>query len=257
MLDEVYSNRKTLIRTFFQGRFNILPETILIVVSTEVGAERFDRILAQLLKRIITNLNIEADIITDALYYKKKKKYSSKAMICIGERTLVIEYQEKGEFGLKPHETTAEVFVENQRPIAFIYGKGVKETYEATMDFCENKMTIFLDKWSSRFTQGKKSVQVPSNVEELLSEIIFSMSSLPLDVRKENNQKALSETSELKRQLQKHKFALMLTSSAVLAILSFLASYYFRGNFGVSVTIFLAILFGIPAIYAVYPKKKE
>jgi hypothetical protein len=84
MLKEIPSNENIMIKTFFQGRFDIVPEAILIVVGTWIGAERYDRILAQLIKRILTNLDIEAEIMTDTYYNEKIEKYGKNPMICIG-----------------------------------------------------------------------------------------------------------------------------------------------------------------------------
>ena len=119
-------------RNFFQGNLSIVRETILVVVGTSIGAERYDRVLAQLQKRILHNSNIEADIITDILYYKKNEGFKSSPIICIGSRgtnRLVNEYEV--EFDLKDRETTAKVFTDGQRPpIAFIYGGGVKQKFQ-------------------------------------------------------------------------------------------------------------------------------
>ena len=169
------STEDIFLRTFFQGNLYIVHETILIVVGTSIGAERYDRVLAQLLKRILHNANIEAEIITDTLYQKETKRFESSPVISIGSRgtnQLVNKYEE--EFELKDRETTAKVFTDGQRPLAFIYGGGVKETYEATIYFCKNKLVVFVDKWSSRYTKGKKTVGTPSNVEDSLKEIIFT-----------------------------------------------------------------------------------
>lgn len=171
------STEDIFLRTFFQGNLYIVHETILIVVGTSIGAERYDRVLAQLLKRILHNANIEAEIITDILYQKETKRFESSPVISIGSRgsnQLVNKYEE--EFELKDRETTAKVFTDGQRPLAFIYGGGVKETYEATIHFCKNKLVVFVDKWSSRYTKGKKTVEMPSNVADSLKEIIFTMS---------------------------------------------------------------------------------
>ena len=176
MPKEIPSNENILIKTFFRGHFDIVPEAILIVVGTWIGAERYDRILAQLIKRILTNLNIEADIMTDTYYNEKIEKYGKNPMICIGSTNYITKkHLEEGDFGLKDRETTAKVFTENEPLIAFIYGGGVKETYEATMDFCKNKLIIFLEKWSALYAGGKKKIEIPSNINELLNEIIFTM----------------------------------------------------------------------------------
>ena len=177
MPKEIPSNENILIKTFFQGRFDIVQEAILIVVGTWIGAERYDRILAQLIKRILTNLNIEAEIMTDTYYNEKIEKYGENPMICIGSGINYItkKYLEEGDFGLTDRETTAKVFTENEPLIAFIYGGGVKETYEATMDFCKNKLIFFLEKWSALYAGGKKKIEIPSNINELLNEILFTM----------------------------------------------------------------------------------
>ena len=174
---KAYSTDDILLKTFFQGNLYIVHETILIVIGTSIGAERYDRVLAQLLKRILHNANIEAEIITDILYQEKIEKFKSSPVICIGSRgtnQLVKKYEE--EFELKDRETTAKVFTDGQRPLAFIYGGGVKETYEATLDFCKNKIIVFVDKWSSRYTKGRKTVEIPSDIEASLKEIISTMS---------------------------------------------------------------------------------
>lgn len=171
------STEDIFLRTFFQGNLFIVQETILIVVGTSIGAERYDRVLAQLLKRILHNANIEAEIITDILYQKNIKKFESSPVISIGSRStnqLVNKYEE--EFELKDRETTAKVFMDVQRLLAFIYGGGVKETYEATIHFCKYKLIVFVDKWSSRYTKGKKTIEMPSNIEDLLKEIILTLS---------------------------------------------------------------------------------
>ena len=178
MPKEIPSNENILIKTFFQGRFDIVQEAILIVVGTWIGAERYDRILAQLIKRILTNLNIEAEIMTDTYYNEKIEKYGENPMICIGSgyiNYITKKYLEEGDFGLTDRETTAKVFTENEPLIAFIYGGGVKETYEATMDFCKNKLIFFLEKWSTLYAGGKKEIEIPSNINELLNEILFTM----------------------------------------------------------------------------------
>lgn len=191
-LTKTYSTEDFVLRNFFQGHLYIVRETILIIVGTSIGAERFDRVLGQLLKTVFHSSNIEADIITDMLYHQKMEKFKSNPIICIGGRStnsVTREYEEKGEFDLKDRETTAKVFTDNQRPIAFIYGGGVKETYEATIDFCKNKMIVFLDKWSSIYTKGRKKLEIPSNIEDLLSQIIFTMSGYPFG---DNKNTALS-----------------------------------------------------------------
>ena len=174
---KAFSTEDIFLKTFFQGNLYIVHETILIVVGTSIGAERYDRVLAQLLKRILHNANIEAEIITDILYQKEIKKFESSPVISIGSRgtnQLVNKYEE--EFKLKDRETTAKVFTDGQRPLAFIYGGGVKETYEATIHFCKNKLIVFVDKWSSHYTKGRKTVEMPSNINDSLKEIIFTMS---------------------------------------------------------------------------------
>ncbi len=173
---KAYSNEDIFLKSFFQGNLHIVEETILVVVGTSIGAERYDRVLAQLLKRILHNANIEAEIITDILYQENFDKFKSSPIICIGSRgtnQLVNKYEE--EFDLKDRETTAKVFTDGQRPLAFIYGGGVKETYEATLDFCKNKIIVFLDEWSSRYTKGRKPVEILLNIQDLLKEIIFTM----------------------------------------------------------------------------------
>lgn len=167
------------LRTFFQGNFSVVTETVLIVVGTSIGAERYDRVLAQLLKRILHSSNIEADIITDVLYHKTAEKFAPNPLICVGSRgpnTLVRDYEAR--FDLRDRETTAKVFTDDGRPVAFVYGGGVKETYEATIDFCRNKMVVFVDQWSSRYAGGKKTVELPPNVEGSLREIVVTMSAL-------------------------------------------------------------------------------
>ena len=225
MLKEIPSNENIMIKTFFQGRFDIVPEAILIVVGTWIGAERYDRILAQLIKRILTNLDIEAEIMTDTYYNEKIEKYGKNPMICIGSgyiNYITKKYVEEEDFGLKKRETTARVFTENKPPIAFIYGGGVKETLEATMDFCENKLIIFFDKWSSLYAGGKKKIELPSNIDELLDEIIVTMSSLPLEVsvKTVNDQKAVRNMSTLQNELEKFQAYLVIASSVIIARLS-------------------------------------
>jgi hypothetical protein len=120
---------------------------------------------------------IEAEIITDTLYLDKTKKLQSNPVISIGSRgtnQLVNKYEE--EFELIDRETTAKVLTDDGRPLAFIYGGGVKETYEAMIDFCKNKLVVFIDHWSSRYTKGRKTVEIPSHVEDWLKEIIVTMS---------------------------------------------------------------------------------
>ena len=172
---KAFSTEAVFLRTFFQGNLYIVHETILIVVGTSIGAERYDRVLAQLLKRILHKANIEAEIITDILYLREIKRFESSPVISIGSRgtnQLVNKYEE--EFELKDRETTAKVFTDGQRPLAFIYGGGVKETYDATIQFFrQNKLIVFVDTWSSRYTKGKKTIKMPSNIEESLREIIF------------------------------------------------------------------------------------
>ena len=170
---------KNIVRSFFRGHLSIVHETILIVVGTSIGAERYDRVLAQLLRQILANSNVEADIITDTLYQKNTEQLKSNPMICIGSRSancLTKQYEE--EFHLKDRETTAKVFTEGQRLIAFVYGGGVKETYEAAVDFCKFRMIVFVNKWSSRYTQSSKTVEIPSNIDDLLREIILANSGL-------------------------------------------------------------------------------
>jgi hypothetical protein len=258
MLKDSLSNGNMLVKTFFQGRFGVVPEAILIVVGTWIGAERYDRILAQLMKRVITNLDIEAEIITDTYYNEKIENYEKNPIICIGSgyiNYITKKYVDEGDFGLKLRETTAEVFTENKPPIAFIYGGGVKETYEATMEFCKKKLIIFLDKWSSTYTGGKKKIEIPSNIDELLTEIVTTMSSLPSAISKEkpNNQKV----SALQNELAKYKFYLVTVLSFITASLAFLASYYSTTDIWIGLGISVAIIFGIPAIYSAHPKKKE
>jgi hypothetical protein len=249
-----------LVKTYFQGRFDIVPEAILIVVETWIGAERYDRILAQLIKRILTNLDIEAEIMTDTYYNEKIEKYGKNPMICIGSgyiNYITKKYVEEGVFGLGERETTAKAFTENKPPIAFIYGGGVKETYEATMDFCKNKLIIFLDKWSSLYTGGKKKIEIPSNIDELVIEIISTMSSLPLVISKEkrNDQKEAPKEPALEKELAKYKFYLVMALSFIIACLAFLASFYSTTTIWIGLGIFLAIIFGIPTIYSIQPKK--
>ena len=169
------------------------------------------------------------------------------------------KYVEEEDFGLKKRETTARVFTENKPPIAFIYGGGVKETLEATMDFCKNKLIIFLDKWSSLYAGGKKKIEIPSNIDELLNEIIFTMSSLPLEVsvKTVNDQKAVRNMSALQDELEKFKAYLVMASSFIIAIFVFLAFYYFTRYIWIGLGISLAILFGIPTIYSILPKKDK
>lgn len=176
-IEALYSTNDYFLRTFFQGNLYVVHETILIVVGTSIGAERYDRVLAQLLKKILHNANIEAEIITDIFYQEKIKEFNSNPLICIGSRgtnKLVNKYEKK--FKLKDRETTVKIFIDNQRPLAFIYGGGVKETHEATIDFCKNKLIVFVDKWSSLYTKGKKIAKIPLNIEDSLKEIIFTMS---------------------------------------------------------------------------------
>ena len=255
MLNENVPNRNVLVKTFFKGRFDVVPEAILIVVGTWIGSERYDRILAQLIKRIITNLDIEVEIITDTYYNEKIEKYENNPLICLGSgyiNTITKKYVEEGDFGLKIRETTAELFTENKPLIAFIYGGGVKETYEATMDFCKNKLIIFLDKWSTIYTGGKKKIEIPSNMDELVTEIILTMSSLPLAIPKEkgNDQKAVLKEPALQKELAKYKFYLVMALSFIIACLAFLASFYSTTTIWIGLGISLAIIFGIPSIYA-------
>ena len=262
MLKDSPSNGNMLVKTFFQGRFGVVPEAILIVVGTWIGAERYDRILAQLIKRVITNLDIEAEIITDTYYNEKIEKYEKNPIICIGSgyiNCITKKYVDEGDFGLKLRETTTEVFTENKPPIAFIYGGGVKETYEATMEFCKNKLIIFLDKWSSIYTGGKKRIEIPSNIDELLTEIVTTMSSVPSAISKDKpNEKPNNQNvSALQNELAKYKFYLVTVLSFITASLAFLASYYFTTDIWIGLGISLAIIFGIPTIYSAHPKKKE
>ena len=252
------SNRNMLVKTYFQGRFDIVPEAILIVVGTWIGAGRYDRILAQLIKRVLTNLDIEAEIMTDTYYNEKIEKYGKNPMIGIGSTNYITKkYLEEGDFGLTDRETTAKVFTENKPLIAFIYGGGVKETYEATMDFCKKKLIIYLNKWSSIYTGGKKKIEIPSNIDELLTEIVTTMSSLPSAIPKEkgNDQKAVFKEPALQKELAKYKFYLVMALSFIIACLAFLASFYSTTTIWIGLGIFLAIIFGIPTIYSIHPKK--
>ena len=171
--------RDPIIGPFLQVNLDIVAETILIVIGTSLGAERYDRIFAQLLKRILRDSNIEVGIITDALYHKEFDTFKSNPIICIGSRgtnSLVNHYEK--QFSLKDRETTAKVFKDGQRPIAFIYGGGVRETYEATILFCERQMIDFVDQWSTLYTKGGKKVEIPSNIEDSLKKIISTMTDL-------------------------------------------------------------------------------
>jgi len=171
--------RDPIIGPFLQVNLHIVDETILIVIGTSIGAERYDRVFAQVLKRILRDSNIEVGIITDALYHKEIDTFKSSPIICIGSRgtnSLVNQYEKK--FDLKDRETTAKVFTDGQRPIAFIYGGGVRETYDATIDFCKTKMIDFVDVWSTLYTKGGKKVEIPSNIEDSLRRIISTMSDL-------------------------------------------------------------------------------
>jgi len=176
-IQKVNSNDDILLRTFFQGNLSIVLETVLIVVGTSIGAERYDRVLAQLVRRILRSANIEAEIITDHLYLDKIKKFRSNPVISIGSRgtnQLVNMYEE--EFELIDRATTGKVLTDGKRPMAFIYGGGVKQTYEAMIGFCENKLVVFIDHWSSLYTQGSKTVEIPSQIDDWLKEIIVTMS---------------------------------------------------------------------------------
>lgn len=258
MSNTVYSNENVLIKTFFQqGGLKTVPETILIVVGTWIGAERYDRMLAQLIKRILTNLDIGSDIITDTYYTKKIENLKRNAMICLGYTNPLIEnYVEKN--GLNRHQTTAKIYMEDHRPMALIYGQGVPETREATIEFCKKKLAVFLGYWSS-YTGIEKDIKNPSNIEGLLADIISTMSSSPLgtSAKKTNNQEAVLKMLALQKKLEKYKFAFLIALSVILAISTFLVSYHFIADIGISVTIFLAVIFGGPTVYAIYPKKKK
>lgn len=260
MSNTVYSNENDLIKAFFQqGGLKIVQETILIVVGTSIGAERYDRMLAQLIKRILANLDIGSDIITDTFYTKKIENLKRKknAMICLGYTNPLIEnYVEKN--GRNRHQTTAKIYMEDHRPIALIYGQGVPETREATIEFCKKKLAVFLGYWSY-YTGMEKDIKNPSNIEGLLADIISTISRSPLgtSAKKTNNQEAVLKMFALQKKLEKYKFAFLIALSVILAISTFLVSSHFIADIGISVTIFLAVIFGVPTVYAIYPKKKK
>jgi len=257
MPNENPSNEDILIKTFFQGYLNIVPEAILIVVGTWVGPERYDRILAQLIKRVLTNLNIEAEIITDIYYNGEIEKYKTNPVICIGGSSInsvtkkYVEDAEERGFGLKRLETTAKVFTENEPLLAFVYGGGVKETYEATMDFCRNKLFIFLEKWSALYAGGRKKIEIPSNINELLNEIIYTMASSPLALEAPVDPKV----SALQNELVECKNYFVIVVSVLIGFLAFSASYYATANIWGGVGVFLTIIFGVPGFYSKFLKE--
>lgn len=260
MSNGINSENNILLKTFFSGHFDIVPETILIIVGTWIGAERYDRTLAMLIKKILFELNIESDIITDIYYYEKIDKFCKNHIICIGSRIsnkITKDYEEK--FGLNLNETTTKIFDEDDRQIAFVYGRGVKETYEATINFCEEHLKSFLDNWSNKYTKNKR-IKIQTNLEDLLKSIIYSPSETVsnkslkgLKNDKLNNSIGLKIESEL----NKYRFYLVISISFSMAMLVWITLFLSSADFWVSLGVSLAVLFGIPTMYSIYPRKSD
>ncbi len=260
-----------LFKTFFRADFNIVPETILIVVGTWIGAERYDRTLGMLVKKILFELNIESDIITDVYYFEKFDTLCKNHIICIGSgnsNNVTKDYEMKEIFGLNRKETTTKIFNEDGRQIAFVYGRGVKETYEATIDFCKENLKSYIIEWSKRQTvESKKNIKTDMNLgnldlANLLKSIIYSPSKQTSNESKkelETNGFSIENDVNLRteNELNKIKFCLIISLSCIIAMLIFWITFYkSSAGIGVSLGTSLAILFGIPTVYSIYPKKK-
>lgn len=247
-----YEN-KMLLETYFSGRFDIVPETILIVVGTWIGSERYDRTLAMSIKRIFLELNIESDIITDVYYAENRDKFNKNHLIFIGYSNKVTQdYEKKKIFGLNRNETTSKTFNEDGRQIAFVYGRGVKETYEATIKFCNDYLTTYLDIWSDKYTKNRKNIKIPKNLDDILKNIIYT----PIKSVSNDSSKELfdEKMKEIENKLNRYKFSLIISSSISLAMFIFWITFYkLATDFWVSLGISLTVLFGITTVYSIYP----
>ena len=203
-----------------------------------------------LIKRILSELNIESDIITDVYYYEKNDKFLKNHIICIGSgnsNKVTKDYEMREKSGLNRNETTTKIFVDDDRNIAFVYGRGVKETYEATRDFCKYNLKYFLDNWSDKYTKNKKNINIPINLDGVLKNVVYTpLGTVSNDLK----------VDKLSKELKNYKFYFIISVSILLSMLCFLITFYkYSADFWVSLGISFAVVFGIPTMYSIYPRR--